>query len=143
MLPSVRAKKWREENKERVIAYNRLQRIDDPVQVVGNILFRNAKGRANRLHREFSLSLDWVFEKLRAGRCEVTGLPFDLVLAARGDRKHSPWSPSIHRINSNSGYVDGNIQMVVLLYNTARSNATDEEFYLLIDAIQARRQNGK
>ena len=48
------------------------------------------------------------------GRCEVTGLPFSEVCAPR-----DPFSPSIDRIDSERGYVAGNVRIVCLIANLA------------------------
>jgi len=64
----------------------------------------------------------WLEEKIRAGFCEVTNIPFDLVTQAN-DTVHAknPWVPSIDRIDSLKPYLKNNVQVVVYMYNVCKA----------------------
>ena len=63
---------------------------------------------------------------IETGRCEKTGVPFDLTPPARVGLR-SPWGPSPDRIDTSRGYSKGNVQWVCLMYNVAKSNWSDRE----------------
>lgn len=84
-----------------------------------------ARHRARTRGLEFNLTRDWVLERIARG-CEATGLPFVLTGDSKNGRLRSPWSPSIDRIDTNRGYTQDNCRMVVLAFNTARSDWGDE-----------------
>jgi hypothetical protein len=58
------------------------------------------------------------------GKCQTTGLPFDMKVGTK--EKRNPYRPSIDRINSNKGYVKGNIQIVLAIVNTMKMDYTDD-----------------
>lgn len=80
--------------------------------------------RAARTGREFDLTREWIANKLVAGVCEVTGLPFDL--GRDSSQRFNPWGPSIDRIDSRLGYTQDNCRAVVWIYNMAKSEWDDE-----------------
>lgn len=61
----------------------------------------------------------WVREKLKLGRCEVTGLPFDFTTEG------GPFAASIDRKDSSKPYTEENTQIVVWIHNAARNNWGD------------------
>lgn len=71
---------------------------------------------------EFSLTLDWVEQHLRAGVCEVTGVAFVI-----GSARH-PFLPSIDRIDSSKGYTPENCRVVLWMVNAAKSDLADDDF---------------
>jgi len=80
--------------------------------------------RARRKNIPFSLTPNWIRDKLDAGRCEVTGLPFK----THRDPYVNPYYPSIDRVDSNKGYTENNCQMVCHMYNTAKCEFPEEVF---------------
>jgi hypothetical protein len=104
--------------------------------ILVSFILRYCKRRARMKGREFNLSSDWVLERLRAGVCEVTGLPFDVTNISRtDDQMTSPWRPSVDRIDSSKGYTEDNCQLVVLAYNRMKSDMTEEQMRTLAIAI--------
>jgi hypothetical protein len=94
--------------------------------------------RSRRYGVEFDLTKGWVAERLRAGVCEVTGLPFDIsILPPREKRKsRTPaFAPSLDRIERGGGYTQENTRVVVFIYNVARSDFEDQELIALAKAL--------
>jgi hypothetical protein len=75
----------------------------------------------------FDIPLEWSRERIDAGVCEASGVPFLLDTTAR-----HLLQPSIDRIDNDPaiGYVPGNVRMVVLMVNLARNTCNDEEFFV-------------
>lgn len=72
--------------------------------------------RAKKKGLEFSLTEEWMLEKLRGGICEITGTK--LQYGARGfNERNRPWGPSIDRKDRSKGYTPENCQLVCWLYN--------------------------
>jgi len=63
---------------------------------------------------DININSEWLEPKLRNGVCEVTGIPFTL------DGKHGPFMPSLDRIDPKKGYTKDNVQVVILMHNSAR-----------------------
>jgi hypothetical protein len=91
----------------------------------------NAKRRAQEKGIPFDLDRLDLIERITAGRCEVTGLPFDLAAGAG----LNPWAPSIDRIDSTKGYTPDNVQVVVSAYNIAKGPWSDDVLPTLARAI--------
>lgn len=60
------------------------------------------------------------------GRCELTGLAFDL-LNLQGFRRR-PFAPSLDRIDSRRGYIDGNCRLILAVLNLALNEFGEEIF---------------
>ena len=64
----------------------------------------------------------WIEEKILAGVCEVTGIPFDIVgHSTPTAHAKNPWVPSIDRIDSAQPYLKNNVQLVVFMYNVCKA----------------------
>jgi len=94
----------------------------------------NAKHRAKTFGLDFSLTNEWVEERLLKGTCEVTGLPFEFE-AGNGRGKRSPWAPSLDQKNPSAGYTQENTQVVVLVYNLMKADYSEEVVKQLAGAI--------
>ena len=92
-------------------------------------LKRSAKSRG----LEFTLTEEWVRQKLADGRCEQTGIAFES--NDREERHRSPWAFSIDRIDSNKGYIPENCQAVVWMYNAAKSEGSDHDVIRMAKAL--------
>lgn len=82
-------------------------------------LRNKALQRSRKLNLEFTLTKEYLYEKILDGHCEVTGVPLDF---SGGVRK--PYTPSLDRIIPELGYVPGNVQLVCWIYNSAKSTFT-------------------
>lgn len=89
-------------------------------------LYSSAKRRSIKHNLEFDLSFSKIVVTLMLGKCERTGITFDLSPASKTWR--NPYAPSLDRINSNKGYTNDNVKVVVNMYNTGKGQHTDEEF---------------
>lgn len=99
-------------------------------------IFSRSRCQARVAKVGHDLTLEWIETRLRAGRCEVTGLPF-VFAPSRGDgspRVH-PFSPSLDRIKQGGDYSAANTRMVVFIYNVARSDFADDDLLTLARAL--------
>jgi hypothetical protein len=102
------------------------------------------EAKINAIINEFDLTRAWALEKLEAGVCEVTGIPFVLEADSRysdetkdGKSTH-PFAPSIDRIDCMRGYTKKNCQMVVWIYNRAKGEDSHEDVISLAKALVER-----
>lgn len=96
-----------------------LERLRTPegraVKLVGD-----ARYRARLKGLTFDLTAEHVEAILRDGRCQVSGIPLDLGPPPVG-YKSNPWAPAVDRKDSRRGYTADNVQIVVNIYNRAKS----------------------
>ncbi len=72
--------------------------------------------RAKDKNLEFTLTKQFILDKVLQGVCEVTGVPLDF---SGGERK--PNTPSLDRKIPELGYTPDNVQLVCWIYNSAKS----------------------
>jgi hypothetical protein len=89
-------------------------------------LYDAAKSKAAGRGLEFALDFNDVLRRVKTGRCEVTGIPFDMRQKPQGGLDF-PFRASLDRIDNTVGYVTGNIQVVCKLFNTAKWVWNDED----------------
>lgn len=65
---------------------------------------------------EFDLDVEWLAQKLATGRCELTGLPFNLSIAGR---RSNPYTPTVDRIRAGGAYTKANCRVVLKAVNIA------------------------
>jgi hypothetical protein len=83
------------------------------------------------------LDFDWFKSRLVAGVCEVSGIRFHYSpTAGRGHK--SPWAPSVDRKAPGGGYLKENCRLVVWIFNSAKSNYTDDDVFRLAEALERR-----
>ena len=113
--------------------FNREQyKANNPAQY----LWSRAKARALRKGHEFTITKEWVQERLTAGVCEMTGLPFDLDLGTAAEP--NPWSPTIDRRDSRLGYTPDNCRLVTWVYNAAKNSWGDDIVLEMAEALVER-----
>ena len=87
--------------------------------------------------------IKWIYEKIKNGYCEVTGIKFDLETEVRPSaHAKNPWVPSIDRIDSSKPYLKNNVQIVVFMYNVCKSEFAYEDVVKLCNAIKIK-EDGK
>jgi hypothetical protein len=94
-----------------------------------------ARFRAKKSGREFALD-DYVQEITRVieeGRCQLTGLPFDL------EGKDKRFRPSLDRIDSDKGYTPDNVRVVLTCVNKMLLDYGEAFFLNMADAIRSNR----
>lgn len=80
----------------------------------------------------------WLEEKICAGVCEVTGLPFDLITQVNNTvHAKNPWVPSIDRIDSAKPYLKNNVQLVVFMYNVCKAEFAHADVVKFCRAVAA------
>ncbi len=100
-------------------------------------LYDAAKGKAASRKLDFALDFNDVLARVRFGRCEMTGIPFDM-----RQKPYSgmdlPYRASLDRIDNTRGYVTGNIHVVAKIYNTAKFMWNDEDVLYMAQMLVTR-----
>jgi len=133
--------KHRTENREAYNEYSRsyITKTDADVEGRARRILYRTKAQSKHRNIDFDISHEWLVEKLRGGKCEVTGIDFEFTRLPRGERKSRtpPFAPSIDRIEQGGGYIEANCRVVVFIYNVARSDFQDDELLKLAKALTA------
>ena len=147
-----RGKQWREKNLDKSRAMSRAiyqrykeRRLTRSREVyhrdrltpksIAKELYGGALQRAKKRGLEFNLTREWLIEKVAAGRCEVSGLPFD-----RGAGKTHPMSASVDRIRLDGGYTTDNSRVVIWAVNSFKGVGDDAMMWRVVDAMVANRE---
>lgn len=120
------ARKYRAKNKEKVAAWTKAKAERDPVKY----LLKSAKSRA--------LKQGWAFELTASDIsipvvCPVLGIRLE-----RCKSKKAGCSPSIDRIDSERGYVPGNVAVISLRANRIKNDGTIHEHEQVVAWMKAR-----
>lgn len=103
-------------------------------QNAGKYLYNHTRHRAKDRGLSFTLTEEWFVEKVKAGVCELTGLPFGKIL------ENDPYAPSPDRIVNEIGYEDGNGRMILWWLNQAKKAMPEDQFQRCIaDLVGAMR----
>ena len=92
-------------------------------------LFREGRRRAKEKGLEFSIRLDHV--PLLPSHCPILGIPI-----VAGSSNLHPGSPSLDRINSDLGYIPGNVKVISHRANVLKSNITLEQARALVKYME-------
>ena len=120
-------KRWIAENPEQYKESRRRWR-NDPV-TRSREMFTAAKWSAKKKGLPFDLDRKLIEEKIRLGRCELTGAKFDLTPLTMG--RQNPYTASLDRIKPELGYVKTNVRMILWGLNMAL-NTYGEDVYASI-----------
>lgn len=85
---------------------------------------KRIKKRAIEKGLTYDLDSEWFENKLKVGKCEMTGLPFNTELP----HNENPFFPSIDRTDNNS-------RIVSWMYNCGKSTYTDDVLYIICKAV--------
>jgi hypothetical protein len=125
-------REWARTNKDKLRA--KRQRSKQRPGPRALALWHRARKRSRHAGLPFNLTVEWIAERLRTGRCEVTGLPFDLASPDRG-----PWSPSLDRLERNGPYAPENVRVVVWIYNLSKNKFGHADVLLMAKALVGER----
>lgn len=84
--------------------------------------------KTKRKTHPFDISLEYALDiaKQQNDKCALTGIPF--TFKKTGEKYHDALLPSMDRINSNFGYIIGNIQWTTIWANRAKQHYSDQFF---------------
>lgn len=103
-------------------------------------IIRSGRSRSKKRGLPYTIDVDYLIRvaKTQGYCCAVSGIPFNQDLRRYlGWRRH-PFSPSIDRIDNEKGYEPGNVRLVCLIVNLARSDFGDGALIQMARAIVAR-----
>lgn len=125
-LPESKLKKLKEKH-----GASYRKRKADPLRF-GKMEHSALKTRAKTKDLKFDLTPEYIQKKFDEceGKCAITKFPFSMEMGTKG--KRNPYRPSVDRINSNKGYVKGNIQVVLAIVNTMKMDYTDDILHPVI-----------
>ena len=118
----IKARRWHAVKPE--VNRERCKRYANTEKGRAVLLLKNAKDRAKRQGVPYELDLDFVLERLRFGKCEITGLEFELSLSKK--YKANPLGPSLDRIIPSKGYTKENVRMVCFGINVMHHDWSDD-----------------
>ena len=123
--------------------YKKDWNINNPDKVRAQRLYGNATKRAKTMGwPKPDFNSVWIYEKIKHGYCEVTGIKFDLDTEVRSSvHAKNPWVPSIDRIDSSKPYLKNNVQIVVFMYNVCKSEFTHKDVIEFCNAVK-KKENG-
>ena len=95
--------------------------------------FRKRKSAGPGEGKSFEITQSEAWEILNAQdwKCALTGVPFSR------NGSNDPNQPSADRIDSNKGYIPGNVQYVRLVVNLAKRKLSDADFITLCKQVAA------
>ena len=99
------------------------------------IFLRNARSRKQALDLDLAyLRALW---EIQGGRCALSGRPMELPRNTRAWERdsHNPWKPSLDRIDSTKGYVQGNVRFVSMIGNYCKNRFTDTDVIEFCQAV--------
>lgn len=113
------------------IKYNLSCFTENPQMFKAKSLYNSAKQRAKDKELEFDLTIDWIYNKLVNGYCEVTNIEFRIKDYTPDSISTViyPNSPSLDRIDNSKGYIQSNVQVVCDQFNKFKSQYTMEQTY--------------
>lgn len=80
-------------------------------------------------------SLDLIEEKIKNGKCEKTGILFELEKKEKHNEKR-PFVPSIDRKDNTKGYEPSNVQFVVWIYNAMKNSFKEKDVEWFITQLK-------
>lgn len=103
-------------------------------QCVATRLIKRAERNAKKRGIKFDLTQADILPMLRVGSCPLSGHKFRYTYGG-----YDPYAPSLDRIDSDKGYVPGNVRIVCFLLNVGMNQFGFDVAADLWDAVLARR----
>ena|SRR3990172_12930553 len=102
-------------------------RYSEKLDIKLRIIFLSAQRHALQLNREFKINHKDVINlfNVQNKKCALTGIKFD----------GRNFIPSLDRIDSSKGYINGNIQLILKELNSMKSNMELEKFLNLCNLV--------
>jgi hypothetical protein len=122
-----RRKELSKESSEYDNAFRKL--YHNTIDGYGSRLYSSAKSRAIKKGLEFSITSEFIKNKLRNMKCESTG--FDLVLNDEDGRVH-PMKPTLDRRDNSKGYTFENTKIVCWWWNVMKQDWSEQTIKELI-----------
>lgn len=91
-----------------------------------------ARSNARVAGREFRIRIDDVLPAFERGVCQRSGIPFTFPDGKSGTRA---FAPSLDRIDNSKGYIPGNVQVVLWMYNRAKGRDRDADVLRMARAL--------
>lgn len=100
---------------------------NDPKKLKIRRLIYYSKVRAKEKHLEHTITKDWLKDKLKDDKCELTSLEFSYDLSIQ----RNPFGPSIDRIDITKGYTPDNCRVVLWVVNAGLGHYTEKDLYFI------------
>jgi hypothetical protein len=123
--PEVRLARIKSKEKYRATPKGRAKSLIDGVK------YRNQSKKRSALEK--TLTIEDIFPAIKAGQCQLTGLPFDFYPAKVTHK--NPYSPSLDRIDSQKGYTKENVRVVLSAVNDALGEHDDKTMLPILEAM--------
>jgi hypothetical protein len=90
--------------------------------------------RSDKFEQDTNLTFEDIHEMLVSqSHCSVTGIEFDYSRPTK--TKKNPYAPSLDRIDPNTGYIHGNVRLVIWQYNLMKGEISDKELLKICKGI--------
>jgi hypothetical protein len=107
--------------------------MDSDLVMEATMMLNNARQRSVKHNMLYDLEVEWLVNKMKGGRCELTNIDFDY-----GENR---LRPSLDRINPHKGYTMTNCRLVLKIMNFWKLDYTDNEIYEVAKAFVEKYEN--
>ena len=123
---------WRANNRDKVNGYTRdkYKRTQTDPKLFVSWMLRMIRQRAKKHGHEFDITNEYLTKMFikSNGKCALSGLPLTV-------ERNNPLIASVDRINSNKGYIKGNLQLVASCVNLAKNKLSQKDFIKLCKSV--------